>query len=146
MLKDNDLADSINSILIEDTKALGQQIKMDADFLCGNNFLDYSLLLFIIYDYGEDMQGFVESEDREENLPLANGMSSFTQLAQDEQGVPYKRYIYFGIIDYITTFNMKKQIEVKFKSVMEDNPSAVKPADYAKRFGESMYRVIGHKE
>ena len=69
VLKDNDLSDSINSLFLQDTETLSWIIKADADFLCSNNFLDYSLLLFLVYDYGEDGKGFVDYEGREENLP-----------------------------------------------------------------------------
>ena len=58
-------------------------------------------------------------------------MAAHVQNLMDEDGVNYRRYIYFGIIDYITTFNFKKKFEVKFKSIVENNPSAVKPADYS---------------
>lgn len=142
VLKDNDLADSINSILLEETEALSRQIKMDADFLCDSNMLDYSLLLFLVYDYGEDGQGFVKGT--ETRLPAANGMSNHVQYLQDKDGVSYARYVYFGVIDYITTYNLKKQLEVQVKSVLEHNPSAVKPPTYAQRFTDSMFRVIGH--
>lgn len=77
VLKDNDLADSINSLFLSDTQKLSSMIKFDADFLCENNFLDYSLLLFLIYDYGIDGKGFKEYHGRKENLPSANGMSAF---------------------------------------------------------------------
>ena len=143
VLKDNDLADSFYSLYLKDTNALAQQLDFDSQFLCKNNFLDYSLLLFVIFDYGEDGEGFDPSQDQQ-NLPPPNGMNSFSEEGIDSSGIPYKKFIYFGIIDYITTFNMKKQIEVKFKSVMEDNPSAVRPENYARRFKESMHRVIGH--
>jgi len=64
VLKDNDLADSINSLFLNDTQKLSSMIKFDADFLCENNFLDYSLLLFCIYDYGEDGKGFKDYPGR----------------------------------------------------------------------------------
>ena len=59
-------------------------IKFDADFLQDNNFLDYSLLLFCIYDYGLNGQGFQDYPGREENLPSPNSMSSFVQSLVDE--------------------------------------------------------------
>ena len=84
-------------------------IKKDSEFLKEQSFLDYSLLLFLIYDYGKDMKGFWDYEGRIENLPTPNNMSSFVQMLKDSDGVPYKRYIYFGIIDYITTYNTLKK-------------------------------------
>ena len=113
VLKDNDLADSINSIYLEDTQDIAIMLKKDSDFLKDQSFLDYSLLLFLVYDYGENGQGYEDREDRVENLPFPNNMNSFTQMLKDSDDIPYKRYIYFGIIDYITTYNtLKKQLEV----------------------------------
>ena len=39
---------------------------------------------------------------------------------------------------------MKKRLEATVKQYLENNPSAVKPEIYSKRFCEAMNRVIGH--
>lgn len=56
------------------------------------------------------------------------------QVIFDPQLGMIKREIHFGIIDYITTFTLMKKIEEKIKGVIQDDPSAVRPAVYAGRF------------
>ena len=56
------------------------------------------------------------------------------QIIFDPQLGMIKREIHFGIIDYITTFTLRKQIEEKIKGVIQDDPSAVRPPLYANRF------------
>lgn len=45
-----------------------------------------------------------------------------------------KREIHFGIIDYTTTFGLKKRLEEKLKMMFQKQPSAVNPDAYATRF------------
>ena len=55
------------------------------------------------------------------------------QLIFDPQLGVVKREIHFGIIDYITTFNLKKRIEEKLKTMFQTEPSAVNPDIYMTR-------------
>jgi len=117
-LKDIDFTKTFGSIEIPDSNALITQIKKDTSFLTHNNFMDYSLLMFMIYDYGENMEGIETwekvSDDMEENkeeekesrsqLPEPDNISSFKQTLEDEEGYKFERHIYFGIIDYLTSF------------------------------------------
>lgn len=56
------------------------------------------------------------------------------QLIFDPQLGMVKREIHFGIIDYITTYGLKRRIEEKLKVMFQKAPSAVKPDIYATRF------------
>ena len=56
------------------------------------------------------------------------------QIIFDPQLGMIKREIHFGIIDYITTFTLRKKIEEKIKGVIQDDPSAVRPKLYSSRF------------
>ena len=53
-----------------------------------------------------------------------------------------KREIHFGIIDYVTTFNLMKKIEEKIKGVIMEEPSAVRPEIYSARFQECMLEIF----
>lgn len=56
------------------------------------------------------------------------------QLIFDPQLGMVKREIHFGVIDYITTFNLRKRIEEKLKRAFQKQPSAVNPDVYSTRF------------
>ena len=56
------------------------------------------------------------------------------QLIFDPQLGMVKREIHFGIIDYTTTFGLKKRLEEKLKMMFQKQPSAVNPDAYSKRF------------
>ena len=56
------------------------------------------------------------------------------QIIFDPQLGMIKREIHFGIIDYFTTFTLRKKIEEKLKGIVQDDPSAVRPSLYASRF------------
>lgn len=117
--------------------------------------MDYSLLMFVVYDYGNratdpDTWAKVDETGKEEEAPLqpsqlppANNLSSFVQTLRDEEGKEYKRYIYFGIIDYLTSFSFMKRFEEQFRQTYSKNSSCIAPEKYGKRFTDFMQKVIG---
>jgi hypothetical protein len=56
------------------------------------------------------------------------------QIIFDPQLGMVKREIHFGIIDYITTFKLKKRIEKKLEIMFQKQPHSINPDLYAKRF------------
>ena len=64
------------------------------------------------------------------------------QFIFDPQLGMIKREIHFGIIDYITTFNLMKKIEEKIKISYQEEPSSVHPQIYANRFQECIKRIF----
>jgi len=118
--------------------------------------MDYSLLMFIVFDFGNNMdkpsEQFCKADDSEEEgrslieeskLPIPNGISSHVQNLVDENGYPYKRFIYFGVIDYLTSFSFMKRFEEQWKGTFSKNVSCVAPEKYGKRFVDFMEKVIG---
>jgi len=77
-------------------------------------------------------------EDREDSINMPWKKISDTEVIEqvifDPRLGMVKREIHFGIIDYITTFTFMKKIEEKIKSIIQNNPSAVRPPVYANRF------------
>lgn len=154
-VKDIDFKNTLESLQLEDSDDLKTQIAFDAAFLSKNNFMDYSLLMFIVYDYGkssEDPDEWVkvnkdnkeeEKQLQDSRLPATNNISSFYQKLKDKNGYEYERHIYFGIIDYLTSFNFMKRFEEQFRQTYASNSSCVAPEKYAKRFVDFMDKVIG---
>lgn len=69
-----------------------------------------------------------EDQDKEDEIFRTLGHKDvIEQFIFDPQLGMIKREIHFGIIDYITTFNLMKKIEEKIKISYQDEPSAVNP-------------------
>lgn len=62
-LKDIDFKNTFKTLAIDNSSLLKAQIDKDAKFLAQNNFMDYSLLMFIVFDYGDKMEEAEEQED-----------------------------------------------------------------------------------
>ncbi|CAI2376364.1 unnamed protein product [Moneuplotes crassus] len=105
----------------------------------------------LLKEYHKNRHGFKENqiielsdcledseEEREDSLNTPWKKISDTEVIEqvifDPQLGMVKREIHFGIIDYITTFTFMKKVEEKIKSLIQDNPSAVRPNVYAHRF------------
>lgn len=74
-LKDIDFKNTFKTLSIDNSFILKTQIDNDAKFLATNNFMDYSLLMFIVFDYGDKM----EDPDEPEDLSTRNAKFSKTQ-------------------------------------------------------------------
>ena len=61
-------------------------------------------------------------------------ISQFRETIKDKHLGVVRREIYYGIIDYITEFDVAKVIESSFKKTHQKNPSAINPTAYAGRF------------
>lgn len=94
--------------------------------------MDYSLLLFILYD-----------PTLEEKFPCSNPPLSFCQRKIKVGKMTMNRYISVGIIDYLTNFNLLKVMEEAVKKTYQVNPSAVKPQLYRDRFVKQCDRMFG---
>jgi hypothetical protein len=104
-------------------------MEQDAAFLTKNNFMDYSLLMFIVYDFGvkadDGMIKAIEDDTpiQPSRLPPSNGVSVFEQELVDENGYGYRRHVYFGVIDYLTSFSFMKRFEEQWKGTFSSNSS-----------------------
>eukprot|EP00828_Plagiopyla_frontata_P047341 TRINITY_DN8718_c0_g1_i1.p2 TRINITY_DN8718_c0_g1~~TRINITY_DN8718_c0_g1_i1.p2 ORF type:complete len:180 (-),score=38.44 TRINITY_DN8718_c0_g1_i1:135-674(-) len=105
----------------EDQLTYQQQIENDCKFFEKNNIIDYSLLIGIHEMPKEQI------ENPQENL-LKGG-----------RGIYYstnKKFIYYiGIIDFLTSYNIKKSMEHAIKRIFFGKTiSAIPPKPYAQRF------------
>jgi hypothetical protein len=52
--------------------------------------------------------------------------------------------LYFGIIDFLTPWSLRKSLEATGKAILHgrDAPSAVHPTHYAQRFVRFMHKVF----
>jgi hypothetical protein len=151
-LKDIDFENVFGSLNLQECHLLKTQMVHDADFLSKNNFMDYSLLMFMVFDFGEQMKDSEQLEDLKEegeeskilesNLPIPDYKSSFDQDLSDQNGFEYKRYVYFGIIDYLTSFGHMKRFEEQFRQTYATNSSCVAPDKYGKRYVDFMENMI----
>ena len=119
-----------------ESAALMEQLKCDTSLLSKHNLMDYSLLIFLQYDLSRIIE-----------LPKDNFPYCFVQKDMEVQleGEPQimNRYVCFGIIDYLTNFNLLKVMEEKIKNTYQHNPSAVHPQLYMKRFVNQCHKVVG---
>ena len=58
------------------------------------------------------------------------------QIIWDPELGIVKREIHIGIIDYYTTFNLRKRLEDKLEALSMKQAPTIKPEDYAQRFWE----------
>ena len=99
-----------------DKELILNQILKDAEFLCTMEIMDYSLLIVIHhFDYLE----------HDKQCHTYNSFVSFD-----------RQFIYtFGIIDFLTVYNLKKKFENFIKSpLLGHGISCVPPKQYAERF------------
>eukprot|EP00919_Chromeraceae_sp_WS-2016_P065616 GHVR01155136.1.p1 GENE.GHVR01155136.1~~GHVR01155136.1.p1 ORF type:complete len:115 (+),score=0.26 GHVR01155136.1:721-1065(+) len=108
-----------------------EQIKTDSRFFKKNNILDYSLML---------VEVSVPS-----NVPVANrqGKNIFKSHFGGIKGrKPNQLYILI-IIDILTAFETRKNIEYLFKSTfLSKDVSCIPPTEYCKRFREFMWNAV----
>lgn len=143
-LKDCDFNEGMKSLELSKThpekwKLLLDQISKDTALFKKHNLMDYSLLIFIVYDLSWKYK-----------LPIQKYPHSFVQeniqVEWDGKILHMNRYIWFGIIDYLTNFNLFKVIEEKIKNTYQHNPSAVHPDLYMARFVTQCKKVLFWEE
>ncbi|KYQ94365.1 pleckstrin (PH) domain-containing protein [Tieghemostelium lacteum] len=125
-----------------------KQIESDCNFLEKNGSMDYSLLLGIHYLKGKKLDA---SEIEAQNQSNSTSPSLFRKemggmIARTSTGELYDKIYYLSIIDILTVYNIKKQIEHTYKSVAydtADSMSAVDPSTYNKRFKHYIQKVTG---
>ncbi|EFA77593.1 pleckstrin domain-containing protein [Heterostelium album PN500] len=118
-----------------------KQIEIDCSFLEKVFSMDYSLLLGISYLHGKKVDTDVENE-RLSIFKRENG----GMISRTPDGEHYDRVYYIAIIDMLTTYNIKKQIEHTYKATLydtKDSMSAVDPTTYNKRFKQYLTRITG---
>lgn len=62
-MKDKDFISIFGSIKFQKAEGMSSQLFNDSSFLCKNNFMDYSLLLFLVFDYGEKGKDEVDESE-----------------------------------------------------------------------------------
>lgn len=113
-LKDNDWTEKgdIVELKVEDKNSLIHAIKADADYLGENQTLDYSLLLGII-----DLEALKKQDPQDPVLAYAKKIAKKSSDA--ERGiylsVGKKKMYIIGIIDTLTNYTTRKQLEYYFK-------------------------------
>ena len=114
-------------------KGIVKQLKLDSSFLKECNIIDYSLLIGI--------------HDRGDSKVARMGVSDTAWKRTEQYNIIVssdERYVvYFGIIDMLTDFNVKKKIEYAVKwCFIGKEISCVPPDDYAERFYDFMKDVV----
>jgi hypothetical protein len=125
------------------------QIAMDAEFLCSQEVIDYSLLLGVAAAPGEDdgrRRGRGLGAGDRESLSVFRshhgGMAGCSRLRATEGTVTAatdserEEVLFVGIIDTLVPFSKKKKMEYQAKSVMQrgKNFSVIPPKEYCERF------------
>eukprot|EP01132_Coremiostelium_polycephalum_P011101 gene11101-13581_t len=115
-----------------------QQIESDCLFLEKNSSMDYSLLLGIHYLKNKKI---TESDIDQNQSIFKREMGGLA--ARTSSGEIYDKIYFIGIIDILTFYSIKKQIEHTYKSVAYDTDtmSAVDPSTYTKRFKQFIHRI-----
>ena len=123
--KDVDFFNHLQNITVENVERVNmlRSIKLDTELLEKYSIMDYSLLLLI-----------------EETKSLKGSM------IEPFNFVKYQKYVVLiGIIDYLQTYDIKKQIENKIKKMRKHETiqiSAISPKPYKKRFIEMIEKVF----
>jgi len=107
--------------------------KIQWEFWAANYQHNHILEIDGMFD-DEDTQSRVRNE--EDHWKGIVPREKIEQIIFDPQLGMIKREIYFGIIDYVTTFNLKKRIEEKLRIMLNAQPTSVDPDMYAARFLE----------
>eukprot|EP00667_Euglena_gracilis_P001219 EG_transcript_1220 len=146
ILKDQDMLENKHWMHLGRRKEiLLRQIKADTRFLASQAIMDYSFLLGV-HKVGEDTdpQGcppLVAAEhvrEREEFCFLADGGG------MQREGVGPTEIYYFGIIDILQEYTLRKRGETLLRSVQygKKGISAVPPDYYAVRFSRFLARIM----
>ena len=144
-LKDNDLKFKLG-IKEEKAREIYDQLKCDSDFLCNiMNVMDYSLLISVKKAVFQNSgPTIVRSSELTSNIKYRLSERGDEFFEVDKVIAPH---IYnFGIIDYLQTFNYKKQIEQFWKVHILRNEkngiSCVEPGYYHDRFQKSIRDIL----
>eukprot|EP00668_Euglena_longa_P005161 GGOE01006065.1.p1 GENE.GGOE01006065.1~~GGOE01006065.1.p1 ORF type:complete len:1002 (+),score=287.58 GGOE01006065.1:95-3100(+) len=146
ILKDQDILENKHWMHLGRRKEiLLRQIKADTKFLAAQAIMDYSFLLGI-HRVGEDTdtQGCVplvtakHVREREEFCFLADGGG------MQREGAGHSEVYYFGIIDILQEYTLRKRGETLLRSVQygKKGVSAVPPDYYALRFSRFLARIM----
>jgi hypothetical protein len=130
ILRDNDIVEKL--IICEPSRRelLIQQLSSDTKFLKDLNITDYSLLIGILTEIvPETISSFSDESD---------GVRCI------KSRIIYENTYYFGIIDVLQTFNVKKMIERMLKGVIYDKSkiSIMPPSEFAERFILSINKIF----
>jgi len=134
---------------------LHNQLKLDTDWLKTHMIMDYSLLVGIAMepatDDGEAAAG-APSEDAEQHQRHEPFFSNWQKemgglhAREPETGQVRPETYFFGIIDILQEYNMKKKLEHAYKAqILRKDPtkiSAVSPVVYGDRFFEFMTKQV----
>ena len=140
-LKDEDLKFKLG-IKDEIAREIYDQLKSDSDFLCNiMNVMDYSLLISVKKAVFQNSSRTVNESPSSRNRLSEKG----DELFEVDKVIAPHIYV-FGIIDYLQTFNYKKQIEQFWKvNVMQyekNGISCVEPGFYHDRFQKSVRDIL----
>ena len=115
------------------------QIKVDSKFFKHNNINDYSLLVAIC-DIDKEVWKKESSEQGKKQHNIFKGYCGGV-LGRN----PGEFYI-LSIIDILTVFETKKNLEYIFKSTfLSKDVSCIPPTEYCKRFREFMYETVNEE-
>jgi len=143
-MKDVDFMNSHMKIKVGTAEAeeLNSQIEKDSNFLKGCNIIDYSLLVGIHNVKATDDCAMRESSPY--CGVVSPNLDSAAPLHQRDRGgllsVAGDSLYLLGIIDILTEYDSKKQVEHHFKALWSerDGISCCPPALYASRFNSAM--------
>ncbi len=111
-----------------------EQVGKDSEFLESHNIMDYSLLVGI-------------SRDQRGTIPNQTPLKSKSLFRLVEGGTPSRtgEVYYFGIIDILQQYNLRKKLEHSLKSMAVDCPeelSCIDPPRYSCRFNKFLRTVV----
>jgi 1-phosphatidylinositol-4-phosphate 5-kinase len=147
ILKDNDMDINRDFMRLGARKEiLIRQIQHDTKFLADNAVMDYSFLLGIhnLSDQSNDLaQAQLTIPDRIRALPEYCFVSDMGGMQKEPVQGPTQVY-YFGIIDILQEYTLRKRGETMLRSVQHGKSgiSAVPPDFYAERFRRYMGEVM----
>lgn len=139
VLKDQEFARVLLSLGKKKRKHFLHQLQKDCDFLASQGLMDYSMFVAIhdISKCEHSHKSFIEQNAVNLTPSLSIDPEAVEETSKDSLG----HYVYyFGLIDFFTSFSMKKKMEHFIKKIVydEDDISAVSPIRYAKR----LYKFI----
>eukprot|EP00475_Leptophrys_vorax_P005698 TRINITY_DN13438_c0_g1_i2.p2 TRINITY_DN13438_c0_g1~~TRINITY_DN13438_c0_g1_i2.p2 ORF type:complete len:671 (-),score=154.90 TRINITY_DN13438_c0_g1_i2:340-2352(-) len=161
ILKDIDFKENNRLLFLENGAFLSLKLQLETDtaFLEENNIIDYSILVGIHFMTAEE---FARSQKVEEQKLVDRFTgevepnpfrSKFQQTmggiwARSLEGRPLVETYYFGIIDVLQKYDLRKAVEGTVKSFRYDREklSAVNPNLYARRFNEFLCNCFASTE
>lgn len=127
--KDLDLYDNKRVFQIgkDLSKDLIKQLILDVKFLESNQIMDYSLLIGVFQ---------IKEDENIKNLLIEQMIYNNNRKFRIVQSEDSSEIYYFGIIDYLTKWSLKKEVAKSYKSLSHDvtQLSTVPPDAYSKRF------------